>query len=384
MLDINRYINNSSLWPTFIWIWFLSSTAVAQVSALDNIPDYVEKSVKEQQSKPESKTRQWDWLQLSSGEWLKGDIKVMYNDVLEFDSDEMGLLDFDMIDVIQIRTSRNYTARIIGLADHLVGVVTLTPDFIIIKSDKQDLKYERWELMTLVSGSEKPSNYWKIRLGLGINLREGNSPQTEFNGKFNATRRTVESRLIADYLGTLTRAREIETANNQRFSGNFDIFASENLYYRPILFELFSDPFQNIRLRGTLGAGIGYYLIDTPKTEWDIFIGPGWQFTEFEEVEEGSENQESSAVFVATTSFETELSKTLDFNADYQIQWVSEDSGGYTHHTVATFEYELTGSIDFEVSFVWDFIESPTPGEDGVEPKKNDYRMLLSVSYEFN
>jgi hypothetical protein len=34
----------------------------------------------------------FDWIQLTSGEWLKGELKVLYNDSLEFDSDELDLL----------------------------------------------------------------------------------------------------------------------------------------------------------------------------------------------------------------------------------------------------------------------------------------------------
>ncbi|HEY7774718.1 MAG TPA: hypothetical protein VIC26_16150, partial [Marinagarivorans sp.] len=33
----------------------------------------------------------WDWLQLTSGEWLKGKIKVVYNGEMEFDSSNLGL-----------------------------------------------------------------------------------------------------------------------------------------------------------------------------------------------------------------------------------------------------------------------------------------------------
>ena len=35
---------------------------------------------------------EFDWIQLTSGEWLKGDFKVMYDYVIEFDSDELDLL----------------------------------------------------------------------------------------------------------------------------------------------------------------------------------------------------------------------------------------------------------------------------------------------------
>ena len=44
----------------------------------------------------------FDWIQLTNGEWLKGDLKVLYNDSLEFDSDELDLLTFDWEDVHQV------------------------------------------------------------------------------------------------------------------------------------------------------------------------------------------------------------------------------------------------------------------------------------------
>ena len=34
--------------------------------------------------------QKYDWLKLSSDEWIKGDILSMYNDELEFDSEESG------------------------------------------------------------------------------------------------------------------------------------------------------------------------------------------------------------------------------------------------------------------------------------------------------
>ncbi len=48
----------------------------------------------------------YDWVQLTSGEWLKGEIKVIHQDTLEFDSDKLGLLKLDMADVKTIRSAR--------------------------------------------------------------------------------------------------------------------------------------------------------------------------------------------------------------------------------------------------------------------------------------
>jgi len=44
-------------------------------------------------------TDRFDWLQTTSGEWLKGELKALYSGSLEFDSTEFNLLTLDMDDV---------------------------------------------------------------------------------------------------------------------------------------------------------------------------------------------------------------------------------------------------------------------------------------------
>lgn len=39
--------------------------------------------------------QEFDWVQLSSDEWLKGDIVAMYDEELEFDSEELGIQTID-------------------------------------------------------------------------------------------------------------------------------------------------------------------------------------------------------------------------------------------------------------------------------------------------
>ena len=53
----------------------------------------------------------FDWIQLKSGEWLKGELIALYDDKLEFDSDELDNLTFDWDDVRQVRTGRVVRVR---------------------------------------------------------------------------------------------------------------------------------------------------------------------------------------------------------------------------------------------------------------------------------
>ena len=46
----------------------------------------------------------YDWVQTKSGEWFKGEIKAMYDDKLEFDSDEIGVHTFKFKDINQIKS----------------------------------------------------------------------------------------------------------------------------------------------------------------------------------------------------------------------------------------------------------------------------------------
>jgi len=53
----------------------------------------------------------FDWIQLTSGEWLKGEFIALYDDALEFDSEELEELTLDWEDVRVIRTARVVQVR---------------------------------------------------------------------------------------------------------------------------------------------------------------------------------------------------------------------------------------------------------------------------------
>jgi acyl-CoA synthetase (AMP-forming)/AMP-acid ligase II len=58
---------------------------------------------------PELMPKQFDWIQLTSGEWLKGELKVLRRDVLEFESDELDELSIDWDKIVSLRTAAQYT-----------------------------------------------------------------------------------------------------------------------------------------------------------------------------------------------------------------------------------------------------------------------------------
>jgi putative salt-induced outer membrane protein YdiY len=323
----------------------------------------------------------FDWVQLTSGEWLKGEIQVMYEESLEFDSDKLDLLSIDLEDIQQIRSAQVLNVRMKG-GETSTGKVLMEDGSIRVLGDSP-AEYQRADLLSMTAGVPRERNYWVGKVSAGGNLRSGNTDQVEMSAAASFKRRTVENRVSLDYLGNFSETNDVQSANNQRANAVWDWFFSEKLFLRPVFVEYFSDPFQNIDSRYTIGTGLGYQLIDTSRTDWSIFAGPAWQSTRFDEVEPGESRSEDTWALSAGTTFDTELTDRIDFNYDYRFQFTSPESGRYNHHMIGTFAIELTDSLDLDLSLVWDRIEKPRPDADGTLPKQDDYRLIVGIGYDF-
>jgi hypothetical protein len=331
---------------------------------------------------PTPKPEKFDWIQLKSGEWLKGELKVLYNKKLEFDSKELKLLEFDFEDVKQILGHSIFSVRFEGPFTVIGYIrVTETKVYVTLGEDKQE--YDRDKLIAIAYGEPKEANYWSGKLSIGLDLTSGNTDQTQYSAQGNVQRRTSASRLVLTYLGNFTRTENIETVNNQRLDGFVDLFKTREYFLRPVFAGYFRDPIQNIQRRVNVGAAIGYHIIDTSKTTWDITGGPAYQNTLFISVEAGQEPEESTPSFVVETFFDTELNKRLDLKARYNFQIVDEASGSFIHHFITTLETELTKWFDFDISFVWDRTKDPTPRADGSVPNQDDYQLIFAIGVDF-
>jgi hypothetical protein len=245
---------------------------------------------------------EFDWIQLTSGEWLKGEIKVMYEDSLEFDSDELDLLSLDFADIKELRSAQVLNVRMQDCVT-ATGKVLLEGSPIKVLGDSPQ-QFDHAALVSLTAGVPKERNYWTGRVSAGGNLRSGNTDEVEGSANVSFQRRTVENRINLDYLGSYSSINDVESSNNHCANAVWDWFFSEKLFLRPVSLEYYKDPFQNIDSRYTIGAGLGYQLIDTAKTDWSIYAGPAYQATSYVEVEPGESRDEDTAALSAGTSYD--------------------------------------------------------------------------------
>jgi hypothetical protein len=330
---------------------------------------------------PPEMPEEWDWLQTTSGEWFKGEVLDMYEKSVAFDSDELDELSFDWGDVQEIRSKG---IMVVGFTEGrtATGRLFLDGDTLRVMGD-EDRTFPKADVLSITAGEPKEINYWDFYLSLGANYRTGNSETTEMTSKATVRRRTVKSRLVFDWLANYNIVDDIDTADNQRLSAGWDLFLSKRFFITPVFAEWYRDPFQNINTRYTLGVAAGYDIIDTSKIEWSVSGGPGYIHTQFDDVPEGEPTDDGTGAFILSTTYDHELTKTVDFLFDYRATFTNEVSGRYLHHLLTSLEFELTNILDFDITWVWDRIQEPRQNADGTFPEQDDYRISFMLGLDF-
>jgi len=140
---------------------------------------------------PSAPPDKFDWIQLTSDEWLKGDLKVLYDDKLEFDSDELDLLELDWEDVKQVRGHRLHSVRFEGPLT-VIGILRVVDDKVFVTTEDEVLEFDRSHLVSIAQGEPKEINYWSAKISISLDVRGGNSDQTNYSTAANARRRTAQ------------------------------------------------------------------------------------------------------------------------------------------------------------------------------------------------
>ncbi len=343
--------------------------------------------------------KKYDWIQMNSGEWLKGEIKVMYNYTLEFDSDELDLLELDIDDIEQIRSAG--TQRVLierGLRDTEVlhGRLVIDGENIQLVDEGSTNAFKRVNLVSIAEGSNRERDNWSGTISFGGTARGGNTEKIDVNTALNIRRRTAMTRFNVDYLANYSKAKTVDsagvttrsqTADNQRLNGFFDWFLTSRFYWQIVNAEYYRDPFVNIQHQYSVNTAFGYDFIRTSKTEWTFNLGAGYQETKFESVPVDEDQISRSPFGTLGTRLDYEINGDTDFVFDYSARILNKSNGAYTHHLVTTLSYEVIADLDLDVSFVWDHIQRPQGADDGsggiVYPEKDDYQVIVGVGYDF-
>ena len=326
---------------------------------------------------PSFDVQQWDWIQLDTGEWVKGRIKVLHEESVEIDSDHFDLISIDWEDVAYIRTGRVMSVLLDG-GEVLLGRLTTERGNLLVGGEPVEFP----QVVGIASASPREFDLWSADISVGLNFRSGNVEQKDLNTKVSLKRRTVKNNTKMSYTGNYSESESEQLANNHTASLSHDFRISHKWFFRPIQAEYYRDPFQNREAEWTVGFGAGYQIFDTPKLDWTVSAGPGYQRTEYVDVVEGEDRTVSTPALLLGTFYDQEVTDNIDFQVDYQVSMTETKAGRAKHDFYMALDVDLTSRLDLRLAGTWKRIESPQPDSDGITPEKDDFTATLGLALE--
>jgi len=326
----------------------------------------------------------FDWLQMVSGEWIKGNIDRMRNDTMEFDSDKLDMLKLDFADVALVHSPQVNT-YVFDERESATGPAVITAGEVIVQTEQGTKTFPRSELESIIEGQEE-RDWWSMKLRFGLTLNKGNTDQLTYDINFNTRREDDRTLLDLNYNTTFGRTGGTQNVNRHLGEFLFNVFLGGRWWVTPAFGQLFNDRFQNIRFRATPAAGAGVHLIDAPKAQWDFVTGMGYQYLNYKDgsqLTSGSNPQHDGFIPLYTYA-DFDITGDVDLTLSWLTNLVFTTIGNTNHTGRVDVSVELTKVIDLDIAFLYLRTEQPAPPPDPVAPaiKKNDYQLVVGISLE--
>lgn len=331
---------------------------------------------------PPPSTSDRDWIRLTSGDWISGEIEELRDRNFEFDSDELDMLKLDWDDVAELRSSRRLTYRFDDLGV-FTGTAIMRDGIVVVRDGDVSREFPRAALLVILGGEPTELNFWSMDLSAGFVGRSGNTDQADINSRIELRRHTPRSRLLLRHLANVGQSAGEENINNQKFVTSFDVLVTAGLFVTVGSFDIYRDRFQNIDYRITWSAGVGYSILRDGDVDLSISLGAGHQNTRFVSVEATEEDSEKTGSFIPSTDIAWEVTNDVDLAFEYDARIGVPAVKNTFHHARSLMALDLFGDhIDLELSVIWDRNETPQPDSQGNVPKRDDFRTVIGIGVD--
>jgi putative salt-induced outer membrane protein len=213
-------------------------------------------------------------------------------------------------------------------------------------------------------------DFWSGLLDTGLSDTTGNSSTLSFNLSAKAVRLTPRDKITVYSTAVYAKDSTTSPSHTTAHAINGGIRADLNVSPKLFVFgftDFEYDEFQHLDLRNVLGGGLGYHVINTKATQFDIFAG-------------GDFNQEYySAITTVTPVVPALTRKTAEINAGETLNTkilngrtlVTEafslypnvsDSGDFRFTLDITAATKLKSWLMWQVTFSDRFTNYPQPG----------------------
>ena len=217
-----------------------------------------------------------DHVTLKNGDRLTGTIVSADEKSLNLKTDYAGDLTVKWDSVESISSDQPlYVIPNVGAM--VVGTVTTSDGKLEVATQGGTVSVQKTAVKNLRSVSEQRAyGAWGGFLDSGLSLTRGNADTTNFTVGATASRITDRNKASAFinsvYSSGTTNGTSLTTASATHAGLRFDLNLSAKTF--AFVFTDFDhDRFQQLDLRNVIGGGLGYHLVKTDATNFDIFAG---------------------------------------------------------------------------------------------------------------
>jgi putative salt-induced outer membrane protein len=219
-----------------------------------------------------------------------------------------------------------------------------------------------------------PPPLWTGNAGLGLSLNRGNTSTTNFNMSGEATRDPKTGK-VWKFKGLYLRGETDGKLSVDRLllEGRYE-FTFAKRAYAFAQAQFLEDEFKQIDYLFAPSAGVGYRLIATPKTTFNVDGGLGAKF----EKNPGFD-QRHDLVVTSSDKFEYKLSPGATVTQGFSALWQANEFGDALYTFTAGIAAALTTRTQLKVELLDTYATRPP----NVEVKKNDIAVLTAIAYKF-
>src|SRR5580658_6943843 len=231
------------------------------------------------------------------------------------------------------------------------------------------------------------TDFWSGLLDTGLSVTRGNSDSLTFNLSVKAARVTDRDKIsvytTAIYSDSSVDGVTSTTALAIRGGARGDLNVSDKFFVFGFTdFEY--DQFQDLDLRNVIGGGLGYHVINTKATTFDVFAGGSYNQAFFGAIAATASAPAMPAV--TRTTGESALSATFSATSNNRTTLTEQfsiypnvsDTGTYRFQFDTTAATKLKNWLSWQVTYSDRYLSNPLPGF-----KTNDLLLSTGVRLTF-
>jgi len=303
---------------------------------------------------------------------LAGDVNVQWDAVTSIVSSQtlhLGLKDGQTV-VGKVSTSDGK----FEVATTSAGEVTAPKDAVVTVRDDDEQKSYDAEVERL--RHPHLTDFWTGLLDTGLSVTRGNSATVAFNLSGKAVRQTTADKITvyatSIYASDDTTSPGTTTAHAIRGGIRGDFNVRDRVFVFGFTdFEY--DQFQHLDLRNVLGGGLGYHVVKTANTTFDVFGGGDYEQEYFSaDPDFPTGLTRKTGEIVLGEEFDTKLNGHTTVSEKFSMYPNVSNTGEYRFQFDATAATKLKSWLSWQVTYSDRYLSDPlTP------LKKND--LLLST-----